>query len=81
MARPPAEHYELSPAEKRDLIALIEKGKPLPEKYRFLLFADKREEELVWNDKSREVCDQMMSEKHPSSTIASLAISFSASQA
>ncbi len=27
MARPPAEHYELSDAEKRDLIALIEKGR------------------------------------------------------
>ena len=60
MARPPAEHYELSDAEKRDLIALIEKGKPLPEKYRFLLFADKREVELVWNGKSREVCTAIL---------------------
>jgi adenine-specific DNA-methyltransferase len=48
--------YELSDAEKRDLIKLIEQGKPLPEKYRFLLFADKREVELVWNGKTREVC-------------------------
>ena len=42
MARPPQEsqRYELSDAEKRDLIALIQAGKPLPEKYRFLLFAD-----------------------------------------
>ncbi|MEQ1908310.1 MAG: site-specific DNA-methyltransferase [Vicinamibacterales bacterium] len=47
--------YELSDAEKRDLIKLITKGKPLPEKYRFLLFADKREVELVWNGKTREV--------------------------
>ena len=30
-------------------------GKPLPEKYRFLLFQDKREVELVWNGKTREV--------------------------
>jgi DNA methylase len=46
--------------EKRDLIKLIEQGKPLPEKYRFLLFADKREVELVWNGKSREVCTAIL---------------------
>lgn len=55
MARPTPEHYELSDAEKRDLVKLIEEGKPFPEKYRFLLFADKREVELVWNGKTREV--------------------------
>ncbi len=55
MARPKEDAYELSDAEKRDLIRLIEQGKPLPEKYRFLLFADKREVELVWNGKTREV--------------------------
>ena len=47
--------YELSEAEKRDLIKLITEGKPLPEKYRFLVFQDKREVELVWNGKTREV--------------------------
>ena len=52
--------YELSDAEKRDLIALIQAGKPLPEKYRFLLFADKREVELVWNGKTREVCTAIL---------------------
>ena len=57
MPRPhDTEKYDLSDAEKRDLIKLIEQGKSLPEKYRFLLFADKREVELVWNGKSREVC-------------------------
>jgi adenine-specific DNA-methyltransferase len=55
-----AEKYDLSDAEKRDLIKLIEQGKPLPEKYRFLLFADKREVELVWNGKSREVCTAIL---------------------
>lgn len=49
------ERYELSDTEKRDLIKLINEGKPLPEKYRFLLFEDKREVELVWNGKTREV--------------------------
>jgi site-specific DNA-methyltransferase (adenine-specific)/adenine-specific DNA-methyltransferase len=54
------DRYELSDAEKRDLIKLIEQGKPLPEKYRFLLFADKREVELVWNGKTREVCTAIL---------------------
>ncbi len=47
MPRPQDERYALSDAEKRDLIALIQAGRPLPEKYRFLLFEDKREVELV----------------------------------
>jgi site-specific DNA-methyltransferase (adenine-specific)/adenine-specific DNA-methyltransferase len=55
MARHKDEAYELTDAERRDLIRLIEQGKPLPEKYRFLLFEDKREVELVWNGKTREV--------------------------
>lgn len=58
MARPEA--YDLSNAEKRDLIALIQAGKPLPEKYRFLLFEDKREVELMWNGKSRDVCTTVL---------------------
>ncbi len=52
--------YDLTDAEKRDLIELIKQGKPLPEKYRFLLFADKREVELVWNGKTREVCTAIL---------------------
>ncbi|MBU6509648.1 MAG: site-specific DNA-methyltransferase [Gammaproteobacteria bacterium] len=55
---PPA--YELSDAEKRDLTQLIQQGKPLPEKYRFILFADKREVELVWNGKTRDVCTTVL---------------------
>jgi len=38
MARPNADAYELTDAEKRDLIKLIEQGRPLPDKYRFILF-------------------------------------------
>ncbi len=60
MPRPHDSTYDLTDAEKRDLIKLIEQGKPLPEKYRFLLFADKREVELVWNGKSREVCTAIL---------------------
>ena len=58
MARPPA--YDLTDAEKRDLTQLIQQGKPLPEKYRFILFEDKREVELVWNGKSRDVCTTVL---------------------
>jgi site-specific DNA-methyltransferase (adenine-specific)/adenine-specific DNA-methyltransferase len=60
MARPLKEAYDLSDAEKRDLVQLIQQGKPLPEKYRFILFEDKREVELVWNGKSREVCTTVL---------------------
>ncbi|MBI5772535.1 MAG: hypothetical protein HZA89_02185 [Verrucomicrobia bacterium] len=60
MPRPDASSYDLTDAEKRDLTELIKQGKPLPEKYRFLLFADKREVELVWNGKSREVCTAIL---------------------
>ena len=41
--------------EIRDIQKLLEAGKPLPEKYRFLLFAGKKEVELVWNGKTSEV--------------------------
>lgn len=60
MPRPDSDKYELTEAEKRDLIKLIEQGKPLPEKYRFILFDDKREVELVWNGKTREVCTAVL---------------------
>ncbi len=47
----------LTDNEKREILKLIEAGKPLPDKYRFLLFDDKREVELVWNGKTNEVCN------------------------
>ena len=43
--------------EIRDINKHLEAGKPLPDKYRFLLFEDKREVELVWNGKTGEVCN------------------------
>src|SRR4030067_624428 len=60
MAKTPKEAYDLTDAEKRDLIQLIQQGKALPEKYRFILFEDKREVELVWNGKNREVCTTVL---------------------
>jgi len=46
---------QLTENEKRDAIKLIQQGKPLPDKYRFLLFDDNREVELIWNGKTNEV--------------------------
>jgi len=46
--------------EIRDINRYLEEGKPLPEKYRFLLFEDKREVELVWNGKTSEVCNVVL---------------------
>ena len=48
---------KLTDNEKRDVIALLEANKPLPDKYRFLLFGEKREVELAWNGKTDEVCN------------------------
>ena len=48
---------QLTDNEKRDAIKLIQQGKPLPDKYRFLLFDDNREVELLWNGKTNEVCN------------------------
>jgi len=46
---------KLTDNEKREILKLIDSDKPLPDKYRFLLFDDKREVELVWNGKTNEV--------------------------
>jgi len=50
----------LTEQEKQDIIRYLEADKPLPDKYRFLLFADKREVELVWNGKTGEVCSLVL---------------------
>ncbi|MDR0476479.1 MAG: hypothetical protein LBH14_00865, partial [Desulfobulbaceae bacterium] len=50
----------LTPQEQQEIIRLIEADKPLPDKYRFLLFDDKREVELVWNGKTGEVCNVVL---------------------
>lgn len=60
MARIDKKAYDLSDAEQRDLVTLIQQGRPLPEKYRFILFEDKREVELVWNGKTRDVCTTVL---------------------
>lgn len=51
---------KLTDNEKRDAIKYLEVGKPLPEKYRFLLFNDDREVELLWNGKTSEVTNVVL---------------------
>lgn len=48
---------KLTDSEKRDILEHLEANEPLPDKYRFLLFDEKREVELAWNGKSNEVCN------------------------
>lgn len=50
----------LTDNEIRDIQKYLQAGKPLPDKFRFLLFEDKREVELVWNGKTNEVCNIVM---------------------
>ena len=49
------DRINLTDNEKRDIIQYLENDKPLPDKFRFLLFADKKEVELVWHGKTTEV--------------------------
>lgn len=51
---------DLTDNQKRDIISLIENNKPLPDEYRFKLFGDKREVELIWNGKTNEVTNVVL---------------------
>lgn len=51
---------QLTPAELQEVSRFLDAGKPLPDKYRFLLFDDKREVELVWNGKTNEVTNAVL---------------------
>ena len=51
---------ELTETEKREILQCLEEGKPLHDKFRFLLFGDKREVELVWNGKTNQVCNVVL---------------------
>jgi DNA modification methylase len=47
----------LSDAEIRDITKALEDGRPLDEKYRYLIFKESRQVELVWNGKSTYIPD------------------------
>ena len=51
---------QLTDSEIRDINTYLAQGKSLPDKYRFLLFDDKREVELVWNGKTNEVTNVVL---------------------
>jgi len=51
---------KLTDNEKRDIAKYLEADKPLPDKYRFLLFDEKQEVELVWNGKTNEVTNVVL---------------------
>ena len=51
---------KLSPNEIRDITNLLEAGKPLPEKYRFVLFGEQRNVELFWDGKTNAVTDAQL---------------------
>jgi DNA modification methylase len=51
---------QLTPAELQEVSRFLDAGKPLPDKYRFLLFEEKREVELVWNGKTNEVTNAVL---------------------
>ncbi len=50
----------LTDNQKRDIIKYIQTDKPIPEKYRFLLFEEAKEVELLWNGKTSEVCNLVL---------------------
>ena len=51
---------KLTDNEIRDINRFLKEGKPLPDQYRFLLFDDDREVELVWNGKTNEVTNVVL---------------------
>ncbi len=51
---------KLTDNEIRDINRYLQEGKSLPDSYRFLLFGEKREVELVWNGKTNEVCTAVL---------------------
>jgi len=50
----------LSDQERQEINRHLEADKPLPDKYRFLLFQERREVELVWNGKTGEVTNVVL---------------------
>jgi hypothetical protein len=54
------ERMNLSDDEKAEIKRLIDAGAPLPEKYRWRLFAEPRETELIWPGKTSEVTNVVL---------------------
>jgi hypothetical protein len=50
----------LSDLEKEQLKSMIDRGEPLPQKYKLSLFADAPEVELIWQGKTNEVTNVVL---------------------
>ena len=50
----------LSEKDRQEIIRAVDHGKPLDDRFRFLLFGDKRQVELVWNGKTTETCSVVL---------------------
>ncbi len=51
---------KISNQEKQEVLHHLNAGKPLPDKYRFLLFDETQQVELIWNGKTNAVCDVVL---------------------
>jgi hypothetical protein len=51
---------DLTDDEKREVQALVAKGEALPDKYRWKLFAQPRQTELIWPGKTSEVTNVVL---------------------
>jgi adenine-specific DNA-methyltransferase len=54
------EQMQLTDQEKKEIKELLDAGKPLPDKYRFMLFREPHEAELFWPGKTREVTNVVL---------------------
>ncbi len=59
---------KLSDNEIRDINKHLDAGRPFPDRYRFLLFDDNRDIELIWNGKTNRICNVVL----PFQTIESI---------
>lgn len=50
----------LSDQERQEVQRYLDADQPLPEKFRFLLFEDKRQVELSWNGKTNAICNVVL---------------------
>ena len=60
LKKPFAHMLKLNESDIRDINRYLLAGKPLPDQYRFLLFDDDREVELVWNGKTNDVTNVVL---------------------
>ena len=55
---------KLTDNEIRDIIHLLEQGRPLPDSYRFMLFEDKRETKTIFSKISEDLFYKLSKDKN-----------------